>query len=196
MSMFDIIPYGNSETRRLKKLTRDSTRISRGQTNLSLSYKNLTTASTKILSTITALQARDFSEHKKTIDGLQIPEDYKEGLNAELLNSRQKAIDTLKPLHDKAEKLRGNMVVTQEKSLHYLAVIKAQQEVAKAGQIQVQILTTLQETGEVLGNEIETLLEECERINSVTDAAVAPFRALSGGREGSFLDVNPLVKGV
>ena len=188
--MLDVMTLGN--TRRIKKLARESKRISHGQTNLSQAYQSLTIASSRIQQTIQALKERDFAEHKKVIRELNLDEGYKDGLVAELESSRTKAVETLEPLKDKAEKLRGNMVVAQEKSLQFLAIIRAQSEVAKAGEVQVSILNALQETGENLGQRIDSLLSECERINSVTDAAIAPFQGTSLVGNGSFLGNNPI----
>lgn len=189
---WELVP--SQQTRKLRKLEKQSTKIAKSQTNLSGQYMSLTTAKDQIVSTITELKTRDFSQHKKLINEMNITEDYKERLNTDLERSRDMAIKTLEPLLETAEKLRGNMIVTQEKSLQFLAVIKAQRIVAAAGEIQVEVLTQLQNNGTELAVHINDLLSKVEEINNVTQSAIAPFKHTGGGMPSkSLLDFNPIV---
>jgi uncharacterized coiled-coil DUF342 family protein len=181
--------------RRIKRLEEDCKTLAKEQTNLTMAYGNLTTTATEIDGTIQDLKKQDFTPHRKMIDSLKLDDTYRESLKVELENSRTLAIQTLEPLREKTEKLRGHMMVAQTKALHYLAVVRAQTDILKAGEIQVEVVNSLREQGAELNERVGQLLAECERINGITRNAVQHVTALAQTtRLPSYLQADLLVE--
>lgn len=194
MGLDGFFPTRAARTRKhVNTLVSTASRLEKDQTDLSVAFNRLSDTSTAIDATIVQLQKRDLGEHKKLIDEMQIDSDYKDNLKKELDSSKQAALDTLNPLREKTEKLRAHMVVSQEKALQYLAVVNAQIEVLKAGSVQIKVLKELQEQGNTVGSRIEELLDECERINRITQDTIRSFEQNSGQATKGFLGNSSII---
>lgn len=176
MSMLPVL-----SARKVKKLKFEIQKIGQDQTALSTAHHSLKETSAQIDQTITVLKDRDFKEHNKMLDELNLEDKYKTDLKGELETSRKECVDTLTPLREQSERLRGNMIVTQEKALQHMAVVKARMSVMECGKIQLDVIKTLQEKGKDLQGQIDSLLEETENINKVTKQTIASFNSVGGG---------------
>jgi hypothetical protein len=166
--------------RRIKRLEEDCKSLAKEQTNLTVAYGNLSTTARDIDNTIQGLKSQDFSPHRRMLDGLKLDDSYRDSLKGELEKSRELAIQTLEPLRDKTEKLRGHMIAAQTKALHYLVVVRAQADILKAGEVQIEIVNSLREQGAELNERVSSLLSECERINGITHKAMSHVNLLTG----------------
>jgi len=187
-----------AKQRKINSLQVIQNKLALNQTDLTMSYKKITSCSSRIKEAVTALENVDYTKDKEAIDLMEVPDEYKANLKDQLDADVKKGVDTLVPLRLNAEKLRGNMIVTQRKAKVYLSIVSAQKEVLEAGQVQVEAIKELEKEGIQMAYDIEQIVNECENINKITYNAVNNFNKAQNTSVSfdSISEENPLLTAV
>lgn len=122
--------------------------------------------------TISDIKAANFEKPIEFINNLDLTDEYKQGLIAELNGTKEQALVSLVPIKEASEKIRGNMAVSMIKYQMMTRTLSIQKNVIESGTVQVEAIKKAEELGGMSADKITELVQQAEEINNMTKNAV------------------------
>lgn len=127
--------------------------------------------------TINDIKAADFKKPIEFINNLDLTEEYKQELIAELNSTKEQALVSLIPIKEASEKIRGNMAVSMIKYQMMTRTLSIQKNVIESGTVQIEAIKKAEELGGMSADKITELVQQAEEINNMTKNAVETWNA-------------------